>query len=317
MNAVDRRRWLAARVLSFGAAWIVIVGGAASSAVAQNTGARLTDGDATFDYTLNGSSSLPIVTSGPAGNVSMNFQLTGAPGDPLQRQVVRGNWFYRIVGDSRERFFANAATRSMPTPDYVEYSFDPIDVGSSGATTGDIWAEMDFQVFDTGPDSALVSTQVCFHNRTLTTFDIEVFLVVDFSLAATNVNDSYAPLDMTSGRKWTLTDNALPGYTGILYGPNAVGANVGEQSTIMGGMVDSSVTNYSTGGNPGGTFADGVAGLQFHVNLVPGPTKICTPAYIAIGRNFVDPPLFIPEPGGAALLAIAAALALVRRRPAA
>ena len=104
------------------------------------------------------------------------------------------------------------------------------------------------------------------------------------------------------------------GYTGLMWGPNAVGADAGTSSSIMGGMTNSSPTNYSTGPHPGGTFPDGAAGLQFHVTLPPGPTTICTPAYIGIGANGVIPPLEVPEPGSLALLGIGAAVALVRQR---
>lgn len=310
MKAVDRRWGVVVRHLALSMSCIMAAGPMAALARAQNTGARLTDGDATFDYTAGGANALPTLTQGATGNVPMNFQITGTPGDPLEQQIVSGNWFYRIVGDNRERHFANAVARNTAGSDYVQYAFDPIDVGSSSTPAGDVWAEMDFKVFDTGPDSALLSTQVCFHNRGQTTVDIEVFLAVDFHLAATAANDAYAPLNTSGGRMWTLTDG---GYTGLMWGPNAVGADAGTSSSIMGGMTNSSPTNYSTGPHPGGTFPDGAAGLQFHVTLPPGPTTICSPAYIGIGANGVIPPLEVPEPGSLALLGSGAAVALVRQ----
>lgn len=311
MKAVDRRWGVVARQAAVGWSCVVVVGMTAASASAQNVGAQLTAGDVTFDYTAGGASALPTVTNGPTGNVPWNFQITGAPGDPSQQQIVSGNWFYRIVADNRERHFANANFRSTTGSDYVEYAFDPVDVGVAATPPTDVWAEMDFKVFDTGPNSALLSTQVCFHNRGQTTVDIDVFLAVDFHLAATAAFDAYAPLNMSSGRMWTLTDGS---YTGLMYGPNAVGANVGTSANIMGGMTNGTVTSYPTGALPGGTFADGAAGLQFHITLPPGPTTICTPAFIGIGMNGVVPPLYVPEPGSWALLGLGAAIAMVRRR---
>jgi hypothetical protein len=282
-----------------------------SPAIAQNFGARLTAGTDVFDYTAGGNSNLPTVSNGPSGNVPMNFQLSGSPGNAADQQIVSGNWFYRI-NDNRERHFENADGRSLTGSDYVRYRFDQVfNGGALPSVVPNVWAEMDFKIYDTGPNSALCETQVCFHNDSSTPIDVEVFLAVDFHLAADAQDDAYSPL--IGGNLWMLTD--LP-WTGLMYGPGAVGAAVGETGTIMGAMTNGVLNDFTTPLNPGGgTFNNGAALLQFH-QIVAGQSMFCPGARLAIGIGMV-PPLepnpFIPEPASAGLMVIGGAMLLVRR----
>ena len=42
------------------------------------------------------------------------------------RQVFSGNWYYRLGGDTRERHFANAVTRTLTGTNQVDWTFDSI-----------------------------------------------------------------------------------------------------------------------------------------------------------------------------------------------
>jgi hypothetical protein len=238
----------------------------------------------------------------------MNFQLAGIPGDPAHQQIVSGNWFYRVVGqDNRERHLADATGRTTTGTTYVRYRFDNIwKGGNSPVLDPDLWAEMDWKITDTGPNSSLCETQVCFHNYSNTPVTIDVFLAIDFHLAATAASDDYDPL--IGGNMWRLTDGP---WTGLMYGPGAVGAAVGETGTIMGAMTNASTSNFTVPLNPGGgTFNNGAALLQFQ-QIVAGQSMFCPSARLAIGIG-VEPPLFIPEPGSLALVGLGAAMVGLR-----
>jgi hypothetical protein len=237
----------------------------------------------------------------------------GPPGNAADQQIVSGNWFYRVVNaDTRERHLADASTRTTTGSNYVYYRFDQIwQGGASPVVNTDLWAEMDWKVTDTGPNSALCETQVCFHNYSGTPVDIDVFLAIDFHLNNTAANDDYDAL--AGGNLWRLTDGL---WTGLMYGPGAVGAGVGNSTGvngIMSQMTNTTASDFTIPQNPGGgIFPDGAALLQFR-QTVAGQSMFCPSARLAIGIG-VEPPLFIPEPTSLALVGLGAAIVLLRRR---
>ncbi len=292
-----------------------------SIVTAQNTGVGLTDGPAILDYApLPGQ--MPTVSTGVSGNVPMNFQLGGIPGDPAEQQVFSGNWFYRVGGadpDTRERHFANAGTKTQ-TGNTVEWMFPqvfttPAGGGNPFAMPG-VSARMGFEVYTTGPDSAYYLTYTCIDNFGPTTFPIDVFYAVDMDLAATTLGDVYAPLVIGSpGRTWNITDGS---WTGIIYGPLATSAGAGVATTIMGtnvgtGQMTNAVINnffdVPLGGMNGAT--DNAAVLQHSIISIPGVPS-CIPVYVGVGRNGVIP--VFPEPASLTLMAAGVALLAKRRR---
>lgn len=289
---------------------VAVVGSLATSSLAQNFGARIVDGSAVLDYTANGTGSLPTIPFGNGGDVLMHFQLDGAPGAPGTSHVASGNWFYRFAGDTRERHLANAVSRNV-SGNYAEWEFDKVYTGGSTLTqVPDVIAHMDYLVTDTGPDTAIYSTGLCFTNFGTQTHVIDIFYAVDIDLGTTTGGDTYLPLSVnSSGRMWTITDGST---TGLMFGRYADGAVCGPFSTIMGSMTDPFLSNYIPDPNPGGFPAgDNAAIMQRQILLPPGQ-RVCVETVVGIGRNGAIPD--VPAPGASVLAAIAGLAAHRRKR---
>jgi|GEM_PF-1774193 len=295
-------------------AMLAVVGLAASAAVAQNTGARLTDGSAIFDYTATGTGTLPT-SSTAGGNVTMNLQIDGLANAIGTRQLFSGNWYYRISGDTRERHFANAATRTLTGTNSVTWTFGSM-FGSGGIAVGGLTSSMSYTVTDTGADSVLLASSVTVNNAGNTAVVIDLFNAYDVDLAATFPGDVYAAL-LTSGgnRQWNFSDAAAGGpWTGAFLGIGAQGAGVGGFSAINGQMTDTGVDNFIPDLNAGGVAAaDNAAAMQWRLTI-PAGGSFSVDSFLAIGRNGAE--AVVPTPGAAALLGLGGLVALRRRRTA-
>ncbi len=283
----------------------------ASAAVAQNFGARLIDGSAILDYTTNGSSSLPTYSQGPVGEVPMNFQIDGFPGQPGTNQVYSGNWFYRIAGDDRERHFANASTRTPTGTNHMEWEFPTVYTGGASQTVvPDLSAHMHFGVYDTGQDTALFSTDACFINHGSTPITVDVFFAIDIDLDVSPGGDSYQALSyLGPDRLWTLNDG---GVTGMFLGHSADGAGVGPVPVFMSQMTDTFPSDFIPDVNSGGYGAgDNAAVMQWHEIVYPGH-RVCVDALVGIGRNGEIP--VMPSPGAVVVMGVGAIAGLGRRR---
>ncbi len=292
---------------------VIVVLALSVPTLAQNTGVRLTDGPAILDYAFAGTGNLPTVPQGSSGNVSMNFQLGGIPGDAAEQQVFSGNWFYRVGGanpDTRERHPANAATKTVTGTNAVEWMFPqvfttPAGGGNPTAIPG-VSARMAFDVHSTGPDSAYFMTYFCVDNFGSETFPIDVFFALDMDLAATTFGDVYGPLVIGSpGRTWNITDG--PFWNGIISAPGATRAAAGPQASIMGAMTNATPNNFFDTpalGLGGGT--DNAAVVEFNLISIPGPS-VCSglPVRVDVSRT--------PEPASLALLAAGVSMLLKRR----
>jgi len=280
-----------------------------------NTGVRLTDGPAILDYAFG--ANLPTSSQGSAGNVAMNFQLGGIPGDPAERQVFSGNWFYRVGGanpDTRERHPANAATKTVTGTNAVEWMFPQVFTtpagGGNPTAIPNVSSRMAFDVHSTGPDSAYFMTYFCIDNNGSETFPVDLFFALDMDLAGTFLGDDYGPLVIGSpGRTWNITDGPL--WTGSIFGPQATSAGAGPQAAIMGAMTNAVVDNFFDTpllGMSGAT--DNAAVVQFSMISVPG-TGVCTgmPVTVEVRR--------VPEPGTMLLAAAGVGILAKRRRMAA
>lgn len=284
-----------------------------TAAMAQNTGARLTDGSAIFDLTSGGTGNLPTVSTSSAANVTMNFQLDGAPGATGTRQIFTGGWAYRVAGDTRERSLFSAASRTLTGTNQVDYTFGSVvSGGTAPVAIAGVTAAMQFIVNDTGADSALLTSRLRINNNSNSDLSIDLFNTFDIDLAGTFPGDAYAPLSTSGGnRTWTLTDGT---WTGIFQGTGAHGAGVGGFSAINGQMTDTTVDNFIPDLNAGGiAAADNAAVMQWRV-IIPAGGSFTAESFLGIGRNGVTP--VIPAPGAAALLAVGGLMAARRRRTA-
>jgi len=312
-------------VRSFVAVTIGLVLWASASAQSHsNSGQRLIDGTATFDYALNpltGSGNLP---SGPPtgfGDVSMNFQLDGPSGAPAERQVVRGNWFYRVlsgIGDTRERYLVDASSKTTPGTDYVEWYFPDVygaDItGGTGATkVSGISAEMGFQLTSNGPNSATFTTWLCFQNNSSAMFEVETFFAIDFNLGGTAAGDDFLPLSSLVGGGRLIQAEDLSSSTGVLTtgvlfsGSTGTGSAMDSASNLFGQLNDNAPHSFFPDVNtPGGNFSgDGAALVQFHNVVDPGFSSPCVPVTFSVTR--------IPEPSGLSLAGVLLLCAGLRR----
>ncbi|MCC6427854.1 MAG: hypothetical protein IT435_13670 [Phycisphaerales bacterium] len=285
-----------------------------SPALAQNFGAHLTDGDAIFDYshTPSGPSNLPTVSQGNSGNVQMNFQIDGGWGAAGTNQLASGNWFYRVLGDNRERHFANADNHWLTGTSRADWTFDKIYTGGASAIqVPDITSHMGFQVYDTGVDSALMATWACFTNNSTSDFHVSLFFAADIDLDISPTGDTYAPLGFPGNdRLWTITDNAA---NGLFLGVNADAAGVNTIPNILGALTNPFFNDFMGDHNPGGfgPATDNASVMEWQLVVPPGQT-VCTPSYIGIGRNHCIP--IVPAPGAAALMGVGTLLIARRRR---
>ncbi len=292
---------------------------AAGTATAQNTGARLTDGTAIFDYTAGGTGTLPT-SSTASGNVSMNFQLSGAPATAANRQIFSGNWYYRISGDTRERHLANATGRTLTGTNQATWDFGNL-IGPGATAPSPVAgtaATMSFTVLSTGVDSALLLSSLQITNTSGSAISIDLFNAYDIDLGANSPNfggDIYAPLDTSGGNRiWSISDTTAAGgpWSALFAGFGANGAGAGAFGAINGQMTDTSVDNFIPDLNAGGlAAADNAAVMQWRLTIAPD-SSVTVSSALGIGRNGAQP--VIPAPGAAALLSIGGLMAARRRR---
>ncbi len=292
---------------------------AAGLAQAQNTGARLTDGTAIFDYTAGGNSALPT-SSTAGGNVTMNFQIDGTAAAAANRQIFSGNWYYRVTGDTRERHLFNATTRTLTGTNQVSWDFgNLIGTGTTApAPVAGTSATMSYTVLSTGVDTALLLSSLRITNTSSTQLSIDLFNAYDIDLGANSPNfagDIYAPLDTSGGnRTWSISDvTAASGpWAALFTGFGANGAGAGGFSAINGQMTDTSIDNFIPDLNAGGLVAaDSAAVMQWRLIIAPD-SSITVSSALGIGRNGAQP--VIPTPGALALISLGGLAASRRRR---
>lgn len=234
----------------------------------------------------------------------MNFNVGDAlQAPPRLQRAFRGNWFYRVQGDSRERNPANNSSRIV-TANEVEYKFPAV---GPGVPVNGLIGEYGFILTDTGPNSSLVTTHLCFINNTQTTFTIDTFLAVDLDLLGTFGGDFSLPTQFNNGRLLTFKE---AGDTGIIYGPGAIGSGIGLDSDILDPLANNNLVDNFPDFNFGATPNDLQGVVQFELVVPPGQ-EICVPAYIGISINNQEP--IVPEPATISLLSLAG-LALCRGR---
>lgn len=288
----------------------------AAAAHAQNTGAILTAGDDEFSYGAFSSSGVStsvttLATNPSVGSIpNMNFNVGDALNPaPRIAQLSRGNWHYRVAGDTRERQAANMTLRTV-TGTTVEYEFTA--ENQFGAING-LVGVMGFQLTDTGPNSSLLTTYLCFRNNSGQSQSIAKFFFTDPNLNGTASGDVGFPTVTSGGRTLRYVDG---GTTAVLYAPGAIGSAYGPSAIVLSTVTNLTVNNWnpdvSPGGISGGT--DNGWGVQLRQDVADGQFGPCSPVYLGIGINGQDP--VVPEPSSLLATALGAIVLMRRlRRP--
>lgn len=285
---------------------LAAIAGTASAALAQNTGAWLTDGGTAFGFggtnaaTAN-AAALP--TSSTGANPTMNFNVPGS----TARNFFTGDWYYRVDGDTRERNPNSATGRTLFGTNTVVYDHGNLVAGGTTNTpiSGTAY-RVQYSVMSTGAASGALNTFFTVFNNTQSEMTINLFFAVDIDLAGSFGGDAYAALNTSGGnRAWTVSDGA---WGALFRGIGASGAGVGGFSAINGQMTDANVDNFIPDLNAGGVAAaDNAAVMQWRI-VIPAGGSYTAEAHVDVGNGVV------PTPGAAALLGLGGLAAARRRR---
>lgn len=298
---------------------ILAVAGLASGALAQNTGASLTDGNAFYDVTSTGSLGTIPTTSEPTGtstSAQANFRM--GPTSSSQDQLYLNWWWYRINGAStRElaiRQTTGTAVRTSSGANHVHYDITP----ATGLLFG-----LDFTLTDqdgVGTDAANILTTTTFTNNTGAAVDISLFNMADLFLFGADAGDRLRSAAVAgNGDRSLLVSDSSSGAgnaTMMFTGYGASGYGIGTFSGISAQVTDSGIDNFAdiNSGAPiepaAGTDISAV--MQWNVGLVQPGSSVSVSSAIAVHLNGTAQT--IPAPGALALLGLGGLVAGRRRR---
>ncbi len=265
--------------------------------LAQVSGVHLTDGDAILDY--GAGTTLPTVTNGTSGNVTMNFQLGGSWLAPNTNWIASGNWFYRFDNTNMERQLADVSNNAIMTLtgtnqvryDYPELYTDPVAGVARGVIQPFTRAWTNFSVVDTGVDRARMAMDFCVENYGTQSHTIDIFAVLDINAMTTVLADAYAPVVVSSpNRTLSITDGL--GFANMI-GHGADFGTAGSRASILTPMFNTTPTNFSDLAAPLPGNLDYAAVMQYSKQLDPG-IPVCSNVEVEIG--------IAPEPATLALL---------------
>lgn len=298
---------------------ILAVAGLASSALAQNTGAALTDGNAFYDVTSTGAAGTIPTTAEPTGTsvqVQANFRM--GPTNTSQDQLYANWWWYRVNGVStRElaiRQTTGTAVKSSSGPNHVHYDITP----AAGLLFG-----LDFTLTDqdgAGTNAANIFMNVTVTNTTGASADISLFNMADLFLFGADAGDRLrtATVDGNGNRSLLVSDStvAAAAATMMFTGYGAAGYGIGTFSGISGQISDTGIDNFAdlNSGAPiePAAGADISAIMQFNLGVIPNGGSASASAAIAVNLNGTAQT--IPAPGALALLGLGGLVAGRRRR---
>lgn len=273
------KRWMA------GAALGVLSG----LAMGQPAAFTISHGDSTFGFTS--ASALGAIggntnRTGTGGGASAFFTVDGSTVDHL----FQNWWWYRVAGSSREFAFSNFVSQSgggsNQTLTYSEVE--------------GVRAVLTFSIQDQGVGAIVEQRMVVTNMNTAGNMELELFNYADFDVGGTAGGDS---ADLMAPERMRITDGAnFAEFQGVA----STAYQVTSFATLRGLLSNASVDNLNNTGLPFGP-GDWTGAFQWSsIMLAPGQS------FTVVERLSVN--VAVPTPGGAALLAMAGAVCLRRRR---
>lgn len=280
----------------------------ASSAMAQNTGARLIDGDSLYDVTSTGSAGTIPTTAEPGGTavqIQGNFRVTGAPATTGTDNVYANWWWFRTSSDTRElgiRQAAGTATKTLTGTNQVNYVIT--------TTNASLSFNVMYRVDDQGASQALMTTSVTVTNIGANpVLGLNLFNMLDIFLNGADASDHVTSAGVVgSDRVINWDDTAALASNPLKFakwtGVGATGYGAGDFGGISGQVTDTTVDNFAdviTSNPVAGQDMSGVMQWNFG-DLAPGGFATATST------------LLVPAPGALALLGLGGLMAARRRR---
>lgn len=261
---------------------------AATAASAQNTGAILTDGTAT--YRIGGTTGVinasPTTTSSP----TMDLILAGASPD----HVFNDWWWFRGPNDTREFAIANATSRTVLGANSIEYGYN----------LGDVQGTLRYTLTQPAANSARVDQSWRLVNPTMNDIELNLFHYIDFDLNGATSNTAF----LTAANNRMMVEHAASGTAADWWGTGAHSYQVTTFATLRGLLTNTVVNNLNNTGLPFGP-GDYTGGYQWTI-VVPGGADVVVRVFSSYGINTPA----IPAPGALALLGMGGLLCARRRR---
>lgn len=279
---------------------LIAVAGLAGSAIAQNTGAVLTDNGAT--YRIGGSATATLNTS-PTTTGAPTMDLF-KPNQSTPDHVFNDWWWYRTAGggaaDTREFSMANATSRTLIGSNSVEYGYD-IRSGGTGAVmlTGILSYTLTGQP-NSIANAARVDQRWTLRNPNQFDVELNMFHYVDFDLVGTAGGDS-ATRTTPNERMFIIDGQKGADWWGV----GATNYQVTAFATLRGLLTNTVINDFNNTGLPFGP-GDFTGGFQWRLHVPAG-------GIVHILSSYALNDEAIPAPGALALLGLAG-LAARRRR---
>ncbi len=218
-----------------------------ASALAQNTGAILTDGTATFRI---GGTSMVINTSPTTtGSPTMDLIVSGTSDN-----LFSDWWWFRVAGDTRELALANATSRVTTGTNEVEY----------GYAMGPLSATLNYKLSQPVANSGRVDQTLVISNPGAAAVQVDVFHYIDFDLAGLTSNTA----TLTTPNERMRVEHT-GGTFADWWGNGANAYQVMSFATLRGLLTNTAIDNLNNTGLPFGP-ADWTGAYQWTLSVPAG-----------------------------------------------
>lgn len=259
--------------------------GLASVAMAQ-PGGTITDNNMRF--TIGSAPTTGTATSVPAIDLFANDPVT--PGAANPDHGFESWWWFREAGGTRELAFNSAGAGAVS-------SFS----GNRGSMTQfytNFRADLEWEVFSTGPGQGFVRSTLTVTNLTNSPLDLSLFNYADLDLNDTASND----VAVLSAPDFIRISDSTGPYQVAYSGVGADSYQVSAWPSLRGQLTNLSVDNLSNSVLPFGP-GDFTGAFQWNVSVDA-----------LFSRSVVSTISFVPTPGAMALLGLGGLIAGRRRR---